>query len=355
MINLSDQNVDQPSLELARKLPHIFYTVVVSERCTLRTISRQCLDWLEYNEEELICENCCPAEKLIHPDDRQFVLSTRQQGLGNESLMTMEYRLLTKTGNILHVIDRWISYRSPEDNCWIIEGQLSKATEGQLKRKLIHQLRAYRDAVDVNLISSITDSSGKIIYVNENFCRISRYSATELIGQNHRIVCSGHHPKSFFAAMWKTISDGRLWHGEIMNKAKDGSLYWVDTVIIPIFDEQKRIEKYLSLRMLITDRKRAEEQRTRYSASLEKIAFMVAHDTRGPLCSIQGLVHILINHPVTPQDARLALGYLKDASIQLEEIIKRLSQFVFKNETELKATLVADRIAENHDYIKKLE
>ncbi len=325
--------------ELIISLPHVFYTVRVADSCTLRSVSPQCLAWLGYTLEELQRDDYCPRERLIHQDDRDVVGRMRKQALGSESLTTLEYRLLTKTGNILHVIDRWISYRSPQDDCWIVEGQLSESTGWMIKTRLINQLRAYRDAVDVNLISSITDQAGKIIYANENFCRISKYTITELIGQNHRIICSGHHPRSFFTDLWKTISSGKLWHGEILNRAKDGSLYWVATVIIPIFDDQKCVEKYLSLRMLITDRKRSEEQRTKYTESLEKIAFMVAHDTRGPLCNILGLVHILINDMVTPQDTPVALRYLNDASIRLDQVTKKLSQFVFENESELKKSI----------------
>ena len=267
----------------------------------------------------------------------------------------MEYRLVDKNGNIITVVDRWISYRSIGDDRWTVEGELTRVTGGEVKSRLLHQLKAYRDAVDVNLISSITDTSGKIIYANENFCKISKYNVTELIGQNHRIICSGYHPKSFYTNMWKTISSGKVWQDEILNRAKDGSLYWVDTVIMPIFDDQKRIEKYLSLRMLITDRKRSEEQRGRYTQSLEKIAFMVAHEIRGPLCSILGLAHLIANHDLTQQEAAVAIGHLTDVSLKMNEITQRLSQFVFENEIQLSEALYADKIQNGKDYINRIQ
>jgi len=142
--------------------------------------------------------------------------------------------------------------------------------EGLPKSKLKQLLQAYVQAVDANIVSSITDTTGKIIYVNNKFCEVSKYSKEELIGQNHRIINSGYHPKSFFESLWKTIREGNVWHNEIKNKAKDGSYYWVDSVILPIKDEEGNILQYLSLRTIITDRKQAEEELKKLFETLEK-------------------------------------------------------------------------------------
>jgi PAS domain S-box-containing protein len=186
------------------------------------------------------------------------------------------------------------------------------------------------------MISSITDRTGKIIYANENFCKISKYQMIELIGKNHRIINSGTHDKQFFKELWSTISSGKLWHGEIKNRAKDGTFYWVDTVIIPIFDDKKEINSYLSLRTLINDRKMVEETRRTYTDMLEKLAFMVAHDVRGPLCNILGLTNILMNYNVTPNELHRGLDYLGKAAVKLDEITHQLSKFVNDHEMELK-------------------
>jgi PAS domain S-box-containing protein len=111
-------------------------------------------------------------------------------------------------------------------------------------------LNSYKRAIDVNIITSIADCKGTIIYVNEKFCEISKYQKNELIGQNHRIINSNYHSKAFFEDLWKTIKAGQTWQGEIKNKAKDGSYYWVDTVILPI--ETDNEIQYLSLRTLIS-------------------------------------------------------------------------------------------------------
>ncbi len=117
---------------------------------------------------------------------------------------------------------------------------------------------AINNALDRSALVSITDKKGNIIHANKPFCDASKYELHELIGTNHNIVNSGHHSKGFWKEMWKTISRGETWRSEVKNKAKDGSYYWVDTVINPIIDVDGHIANYLSVRYLITERKELE-------------------------------------------------------------------------------------------------
>jgi len=96
---------------------------------------------------------------------------------------------------------------------------------GQSKKDFLQLLHVYQQAIDRNIICSITDSEGIIIYVNQKFCEISQYSKNELIGQNHKMLNSGFHSEEFFANMWDTIKSGNIWNGEVKNNAKDDSLF----------------------------------------------------------------------------------------------------------------------------------
>jgi PAS domain S-box-containing protein len=165
-----------------------------------------------------------------------------------------------------------------------------KTTEGLSNKDFAH----LKSAIDEAAIVAITDKSGKITYVNKKFCAISQYSEEELVGKTHRIINSHYHPKEFFIEMWKTISQGKTWEGEIRNRARDGSFYWVNTTIVPFMDENGKPEQYVAVRYEITERKMAEEQLKIYSKKLEvsnqelqDFATVAAHDLQEPLRKIQ--------------------------------------------------------------------
>ncbi|QXI30267.1 putative bifunctional diguanylate cyclase/phosphodiesterase [Pseudomonas vanderleydeniana] len=115
----------------------------------------------------------------------------------------------------------------------------------------------YRKVVDAAAIFSETDLNGRITYVNEPFCTISGYSREELLGQNHRLLNSGFHPAEFFTDMWRTLALGQVWKGEVCNRAKDGSLFWLESTMVPLLDEVTgRVRKYLSIRFDVSEKQR---------------------------------------------------------------------------------------------------
>lgn len=124
----------------------------------------------------------------------------------------------------------------------------------------LREFAALRTVIDQHSIVSITDRQGRIIDANTEFCRVSGYSHSELIGQNHSLLNSGYHPPKFWVSAWKKISSGKTWRGEVCNRAKDRSIYWVDSIICPFFDSDGKIEKYVSIGHDITMRKAAQQE-----------------------------------------------------------------------------------------------
>lgn len=141
----------------------------------------------------------------------------------------------------------------------IQDGALVGDSKEQIKDAL-YQLLDLKTALDESSIVAVTNHRGKITYVNDTFCRISKYSREELLGQDHRIINSGYHSKAFIEDLWDTIQSGKVWKGEIKNRAKDGTYYWVNTTIVPFLSEDGVPYQYLAVRNEITQLKEAEEQ-----------------------------------------------------------------------------------------------
>ncbi len=193
----------------------------------------------------------------------------------------------------------------------------------------LDQLADFKRALDASAIVAITDVRGRITYVNDKFTEISGYSREELLGQDHRLINSGHHPTEFIRELWRTITRGEVWHGEIRNRAKGGHFYWVDTTIVPFVNEGGKPYQYIAIRADVTARKAAEDRLTHQAAlaRVGQMAAVLAHEVRNPLAGIRGAMQVLMGRRTPEDPERAVMQEILLRTQSLDELINDLLLF----------------------------
>lgn len=214
---------------------------------------------------------------------------------------------------------------------WMVAHRQAQLTQEILGREtsalavdsMTQELVQINQALDLHAIVSAADTAGKIIFANDKFCQISGYTREELLGQDHRILNSGTHPKEFFRSMWQTIAGGQPWHGLVCNRAKDGRLYWVNSSVMPIFDRQGVIDRYISIRTDVTPMVLAEEKAERANRAKSVFLSNMSHELRTPLNAIIGFGQLLETNDLDP-DSRENVAHIQKAGRHLLTLINEI-------------------------------
>ena len=231
----------------------------------------------------------------------------------------------------------------------------------RLREASLHLEERTRDLADVNFaleksaIVAVTDTRGSIKFVNDKFCEISKYSREELLGQDHRILNSGYHPKEFIRGLWTTIANGHIWRGELRNRAKDGSIYWVDTTIVPFLNAAGKPYQYMAIRYEITDRKRSEKllQEQAALARLGEMAAVVAHEVKNPIAGIRGALQVISSRMAPELRDRAVMGDIIARLDGLNAVVQDLLVFARPRELRTEAVDLAALLTNTIDLIRR--
>jgi PAS domain S-box-containing protein len=191
-----------------------------------------------------------------------------------------------------------------------------------------NELQSYLDAINVHVYSAVTDNHGAILKVNDPLVNITGYNESELIGKNFSEFMEGRSSELFIQDLTDTLSKGKTWRGEVKNKKKDGTFYWIDMVVIPIKNEKSTPNYFLTLALPITERKEAEEQKEKVAQMLEDIAFRASHKIRGPIARIQGLTNLMEIGFIQKEELTKVMGYFKESVLEMDVATRELTTFI---------------------------
>lgn len=307
--------------QIASAITDYIYTVVIEDNKPVRTnYNSACLVVTGYSADEYR-HDAMLWIRIVLEEDRPLVVRQIEEILsGRKAVEPIEHRIFRKDGQIRWVKNTIVLHYDARGVLVSYDGLISDITARREAEKVLED---QKKALDEHAIVSRADAQGCITYVNDQFCEISKFSREELIGQDHRIINSGYHPKAFFVGMWRTVSEGNVWKGNIRNRAKDGTFYWVQSTVVPFMDERGRVKGYISAQTDITRSVENEESLERAMLVRSNFVSTVSHELRTPLASIKSSVDIL-NTEVPGKltaDQKTFLGRVKSNIDRLARLI----------------------------------
>jgi PAS domain S-box-containing protein len=284
--------------------------------------------------EELPAELLFQAYKSrVHPDDLPALDAILENTLKTGEDLLYNHRLLMPDGSLKYVVGIGKVYKNENGDIIGVQGTIQDITEKTLAEHIIiekaKEINDVRSALDESAIVTITDEKGTIISVNDQFCSISKYSKVELIGRFHYLDNPNFKMSKFIRKIWNTISRGHIWKGEIMNVAKDKSIFWVYSTIVPFLDKEGKPYQYIAISSDITEQKRAQKSLNNALTNLEKtnkeldqFAYVVSHDLKAPLRAINNLSEwIMEDMPEMPDDVSNNFELLRGRVMRMENLI----------------------------------
>ncbi|MDM5196660.1 PAS domain S-box protein [Fictibacillus enclensis] len=265
---LSIMEVEEESEQTLKELLDIKFALdesaiiaMTDKRGKITYVNQKFVDISQYSMDELLGKDHRMINSGYH--SKEFMRNLWQT-ISSGNVWRGEIKNRAKNGDVYWVDTTIVPFLSKDGQPYQYLAIRYEVTEHkkvveQLKQS-IQELMDVKFALDESSIVAMTDKRGKITYVNDMFCEISKYSRDELIGRDHRIINSGYHSREFFGNLWKTIAAGKVWKGEIRNKAKDGTYYWMYTTIIPFLNEEGEPFQFMAIRSEITEKKRVEHE-----------------------------------------------------------------------------------------------
>jgi PAS domain S-box-containing protein len=301
------------------------------------------------------------AINFYHPDDRAKIQNAVQHCLENGEEYNLNLRIINRANEVIWVNTRGEPLKNKAGKIVKIYGTFQDITQTLADQKLAH---TYQSILDSFAIVAKTDKFGEITYVNEQFCQISGYTRSELIGKHHSLLNSGVHPVEFWQNFWQTIQSGKTWRQDVCNRAKDGSLYWVDTFVSPLFDSNQNIDGFMAVRIEITEKKLLESQvevereRATIHAQLASIGEMsagIAHEINNPLSVLKGMADLLPRKVESKEGILSVQASLHRAIDRITKIVKGLKRLSHQSLNEKgDVALLSDIMNDTLDFCKEI-